>query len=56
MLMVLLLVLPMVLFLAAVAAAEPMREDVVPFRQDDPSVEVDESAWDSFGWRSLGGI
>lgn len=54
--MVLLLVIPMVLFLAAVAAAEPMREDVVPFRQDDPSVEVDESAWDSFGWRSLGGI
>src|SRR5206468_3385221 len=52
--MMVLLLAPVVLFLVAVAAAEPLREDVVPFRQDDPSSIADESAWDAYGWRSLG--
>ena len=44
-----------ILFLTAAASVEPTPEEVVPFRQDDPYAVIDEGAWDSYGWRSLGG-
>ena len=42
-----------VLFLAATAAAEPLLSDQLVRVQDDVAVAVDESAWDGYGWRSL---
>ena len=43
-----------VLFLAAAAAAEPSLSDQLVRVQGDVTVAVDESAWDGYGWRSLG--
>jgi hypothetical protein len=48
------LMLLVVLFLSGAAKAEPSLDDRVPFRQEDPSAVIDEGAWDSYGWRSLG--
>jgi hypothetical protein len=37
-----------------VAAAEPLLLEPALVQQDDACGVVDESAWDGYGWRSLG--